>query len=71
MGLFDYFAEGGLGVEVVEDIAEGAGKYRFDFLDFVAAELEVLEGFDDGEAGADIGFVEEFGVGFTGGGSEV
>ena len=45
------------GGEVVEEEAHGAGEDAFDAVDGVAGVEEVFEGGDDGQAGADGGFV--------------
>lgn len=45
------------GREGVEEEAHGAGEDTLDFVDLVAGGDEVLEGGEDGEAGADGGFV--------------
>mmetsp|Transcript_5495 Transcript_5495/g.13268 ORF Transcript_5495/g.13268 Transcript_5495/m.13268 type:complete len:248 (+) Transcript_5495:335-1078(+) len=46
-------------VELVEDVAEGAGEDAFDVEEAVAGAVQGLDGADDGEACADVGLVEE------------
>lgn len=45
------------GLEGVEEEGHGAGEDAFDFSDAVAGREEILQGAEDGEAGADGGFV--------------
>ena len=60
LGTSHGFREGHLGTDFVENEVERAAQHGLDAQNLVARVAQVVDGADDGEAGAHIGFVAEF-----------